>query len=61
LTIGAVVFGCLDGHQFPALFAFPMNIDHGTALLGRGLSNASLAPGRCAPNKTGLKSDVAVR
>jgi hypothetical protein len=37
LIIGAVVFGCLDGYQFPALFTFPMNFDHGTALLGRPL------------------------
>jgi hypothetical protein len=41
LTIGAVVFGCLDGYQFPALFAFPMNIDHGKALLGRPLERLS--------------------
>src|SRR4051794_12742588 len=33
-----------------------MNIDHGTALSGDGLSNASLAPGRCAPNKTSSRA-----
>src|SRR5438270_12525506 len=51
-----MVFGCLDGYQFAALFAFPMNLDYGTTLSRCSLSNASLAPGRCAPNKTGSRA-----